>query len=31
MTKRASGAFTAAEAALRAHAMAKPETTEHFP
>src|SRR6185503_6028858 len=31
MTKRASGAFAAAEAALRAHAMAKPEATEHFP
>jgi predicted DNA-binding protein (MmcQ/YjbR family) len=30
-TKRASGAFAAAEAALRAHAMAKPEATEHFP
>ena len=31
MTKRSSGAFAAAEAALRAHAMAKPEATEHFP
>src|SRR5262245_2822856 len=31
MTKRASGAFAAAEAALRAHALAKPEATEHFP
>jgi predicted DNA-binding protein (MmcQ/YjbR family) len=31
MTKRASGGFAAAEAALRAHAMAKPEATEHFP
>jgi predicted DNA-binding protein (MmcQ/YjbR family) len=31
MPKRASGAFAAAEAALRAHAMAKPEATEHFP
>jgi len=33
-TKRASGASTAlgaAETALRAHAMAKPEATEHFP
>jgi predicted DNA-binding protein (MmcQ/YjbR family) len=30
-TKRASGAFAAAEAALRAHALAKPEATEHFP
>src|SRR5262245_31095914 len=30
-TKRASGAFGAAETALRAHAMAKPEATEHFP
>lgn len=29
--KRSGGAFTAAEAALRAHAMAKPEATEHFP
>jgi predicted DNA-binding protein (MmcQ/YjbR family) len=28
---RASGGFGAAEAALRAHAMAKPEATEHFP
>jgi len=30
-TKRTVGAFAAAEAALRAHAMAKPEATEHFP
>jgi predicted DNA-binding protein (MmcQ/YjbR family) len=30
-TKRASGAFATAEAALRAHALAKPEATEHFP
>ncbi len=29
--KRASSGFAAAEAALRAHAMAKPEATEHFP
>jgi predicted DNA-binding protein (MmcQ/YjbR family) len=30
-TRRGSGAFAAAEATLRAHAMAKPEATEHFP
>ena len=30
-TRRATGALAAAEAALRAHAMAKPEATEHFP
>jgi predicted DNA-binding protein (MmcQ/YjbR family) len=30
-TRRGSGAFASAEAALRAHAMAKPEATEHFP
>ena len=30
-TQRATGALAAAEAALRAHAMAKPEATEHFP
>jgi predicted DNA-binding protein (MmcQ/YjbR family) len=29
--RRASGALAAAETALRAHAMAKPEATEHFP
>jgi len=31
MAKRRSGAFATAEATLRAHAMAKPEATEHFP
>ena len=31
MTARARRPFAAAEAALRAHAMAKPEATEHFP
>ena len=30
-TRGASGAFSAAESALRAHAMSKPEATEHFP
>jgi predicted DNA-binding protein (MmcQ/YjbR family) len=30
-TQRATGKLAAAEAALRAHAMAKPEATEHFP
>ena len=30
-TRRRASAFAAAEAALRAHAMAKPEATEHFP
>jgi len=29
--KRPTGALAAAEAALRAHALAKPEATEHFP
>lgn len=29
--KPAAGALAQAEAALRAHAMAKPEATEHFP
>lgn len=29
--KRSSAAHAAAEAALRAHALAKPEATEHFP
>jgi predicted DNA-binding protein (MmcQ/YjbR family) len=29
--RRRSGPFAAAESALRAHAMAKPEATEHFP
>ncbi|HSR96097.1 MAG TPA: MmcQ/YjbR family DNA-binding protein [Kofleriaceae bacterium] len=31
MGKTRGGAFAAAEAALRAHALAKPEATEHFP
>jgi len=30
-TRRATGVLADAEAALRAHAMAKPEATEHFP
>ena len=30
-TRRGSGPFATAEATLRAHAMAKPEATEHFP
>lgn len=30
-TQRGSGPFAAAEATLRAHALAKPEATEHFP
>jgi predicted DNA-binding protein (MmcQ/YjbR family) len=30
-SKRASRAFGSAEAALRTHALAKPEATEHFP
>ena len=30
-TQRTTGALAAAEAALRAHALAKPEATEHFP
>jgi predicted DNA-binding protein (MmcQ/YjbR family) len=29
--RRTSGPFATAESALRAHAMAKPEATEHFP
>jgi predicted DNA-binding protein (MmcQ/YjbR family) len=30
-TRGKAGAFSAAESALRAHALAKPEATEHFP